>query len=81
MDYIPESVYSQVSVLTHSWRIPHAISAKTYLPSESPWALTDLVVSYPLEIPWALRGPVVSYPLEIPWVLRGPAANYLSETL
>ena len=64
MDYIPESVYSQVSVLTHSWRIPHAISAKTYLS---------------LEIPWVLRDPVASYPLEIPWVLMGPAANYPSE--
>ena len=66
MDYIPESVYSQVSVLTHSWQVLHAISAKTYLSLEIPWVLTDLAVSYPLEIPWALRGPVVSYPLEIP---------------
>ena len=66
MDYIPESVYSQVSVLTHSWQVLHAISAKTYLS---------------LEIPWVLRGPAANYLSEIPWVLRGPAANYLSETL
>ena len=46
--------------------MPHAISAKTYLSLEIPWALTD---------------PVASYPSGIPWVLRGPAANYLSETL
>ena len=66
MDYIPESVYSQVSVLTHSWQVLHAISAKTYLSLEIPWDLRDLAVSYPSEIPWVLRGPAASHPLEIP---------------
>ena len=66
MDYIPESVYSQVSVLTHSWCVPHAISAKTYLSSEIPWDLRDLAVSYPSETPWDLRDLAVSYPSETP---------------